>query len=286
MIRDALGTREYWDKWTAYTEWSIGHKKEEAKKPAADKDYEPQYVYGIRNTYKELILLRYSRGDPIGELAQYFVPLMDMWEEADRLGRDVWDADTWFTRHHWRINHDLYWDNFWLVGLALALELPELHWHRLLKLIRNEGEDLLLDRIIASRQPGRKIGQKLLYPKPYRHLLAAVDAPREEQPAKLLHFVERWYPELKGGRDIMSKPYWYDLHTNLDGGAYFGYWCVEAVAAVKAFGLDDSLCLGHPNYPGDLLRPNGPSTHPPRPEAETKHTQAKAGWLAKLFGKR
>jgi hypothetical protein len=30
--------------------------------------------------------------------------------------------------------------------------------------------------------------------------------------------------------------------------------------------LDDSLCLGHAHYPGDLLRPDGPSTHPSRSE--------------------
>ena len=30
---------------------------------------------------------------------------------------------------------------------------------------------------------------------------------------------------------------------------------------MKAFALDDSLCVGLPHYPGDLLRPNGPSTH-------------------------
>lgn len=65
----------------------------------------------------------------------------------------------------------------------------------------------------------------------------------------------------------------------LSMGSYFGRWCIEAVAAVKAFGLDDSLCLGHEHYPGDLLRPDGPSTHPVRQEA-------KGGLLARLFGKK
>lgn len=285
MIRDALGNREYWEKWTTFAEWAIEHKKDEARKPAVDKEYEPQYVYGIKNKYRELMLYRYSRGDPVSELGQYFPLLMDMWEEAERLGKDVWSPDTQFTRHTWRVNKDFYMDSFWLVGLALALEIPDDQWQRLLGLIGNEGEDILLDRIIASRAPGRKIGDKLLFPKPYRHLLAAVDAPQDKQPAKLLHFLERWYPELAGGRDIMSKPYWYNSYPDLEiGGGYFGHWCLEAVAAAKAFGLDDSQCLGHPHYPGDLLRPNGPSTHPPRPEAELK--PAKAGWLAKLFGKR
>lgn len=285
MIRDALGDRSYWEKWTSFKIQTIEDFIEKLSVPSGDASYRPQFVYGVRNKYKELILYRYSRGDPISELAQYFPHLMDMWDEAERLGKEVWDADTQFTRHTWRVNKDFYMDSFWLVGLALALEIPDAHWQRLLGLIGNEGEDVLLDRIIASRSPGRKIGDKLLFPKPYRHLLAAVNAPADKQPAKLRHFLERWYPELAGGRDIMSKPYWYNSYPDLEiGGGYFGHWCLEAVAAVKAFNLDDSLCLGHPHYPGDLLRPDGPSTHPPRPEAELKPT--KAGWLAKLFGKR
>ena len=36
---------------------------------------------------------------------------------------------------------------------------------------------------------------------------------------------------------------------------------MEAVVAVKVFNLDDSLCLGHEHYPGDLLRPKVPTTH-------------------------
>ena len=85
--------------------------------------------------------------------------------------------------------------------------------------------------------------------------------------------MDKWYSELnrsprKGLSDdtaVYERPYWYKSHE-LEGG-YFGYWCIEAVAAVKAFGLDDSLCLGHPNYPGDLLRPDGATTHP-RPPAQ------------------
>lgn len=64
------------------------------------------------------------------------------------------------------------------------------------------------------------------------------------------------------------QPYWYNYgdpeRNPLTMDNYFGRWCIEAVAAVKAFGLDDSLCLGHEHYPGDLLRPNGPTTHKSR----------------------
>lgn len=77
--------------------------------------------------------------------------------------------------------------------------------------------------------------------------------------------------------DICNRPYWHRFgDENFEGGAYLGRWCVEAVAAVKAFGLDDSACLDHRHYPGDLLRPDGPSTHPGM-QAQQDATPSAAG---------
>lgn len=219
------------------------------------------YAY-LAFSHLKLRLRRYCRGDPIAELAQYFEPLLHYWEEAERLGKEVWTPQQQHSRHTWAVNLDFYIDCFWLIGLALALNISDQHWLRLLVLVGNEGEDALLDRIIASREPTRKIGASLCYPKPYARLLETIDAPQAKQAALIKTFVERWYDEVgkaaKSGREKQavpySEPYWHGYHR-LEGG-YFGYWCVEAIAAVKAFGLDDSLCVGHPHYPGDLLRPD------------------------------
>jgi len=182
-----------------------------------------------------------------------------------------------------------------LVDLGLALEIPDDQWQRLLVLIGNEGEDVLLDRIIASRSPARTVGPVLLYPKPYGRLLAAVDVPVDAQASKLEAFVSHWYQEIRTGAKTGSDPqavnykhpYWYTYgDENFDGGAYFGRWCVEVVVAVKAFDMDDSQCLGLEHYPGDLLRPNGPSTHPARQELELPAAlavESKVGFWAKLL---
>jgi hypothetical protein len=159
----------------------------------------------------------------------------------------------------------------------------------------NEGEDVLLDRIIASRDPDRRIGTALCHPKPYRRLLDAVNASPADQPRMLRLFVENWYTELdrppkKGGvTAIYDRPYWYGFDEYIEGGAYFGFWCVEAVGAVKAFELDDSLCLGLPHYPGDLLRPDGPTTHASEESAEPVEAEhprpVRSSLLKRLFGK-
>lgn len=306
MIREKLGGQGYWEEWTSFSVKDVSRYLEGIKAPSKNPAYRPQYVWELsRGGYLRLMLRLYCRGDSIHELSQHFSGLLDAWELSDRLAQELnsqlepgqgWDHRHLLTaplasndpRSHsdprawiFKLN-DLNHYNwcFWLVGLGLALDIPDEQWQRLLLLIGGEGEDKLLDRVIASRAPSRRIGETLLHPKPYARLLKAIDAPQKKQASLLFDFVDHWYPELK--RPSKDELWWYiygdpEKHP-LEKGSYFGRWCIEAVAAVKAFALDDSLCLGHEHYPGDLLRPDGPSTHPARPEP-------KRGWFARLVGK-
>jgi len=305
MIRAPIGDREFWDKWTSFDKERAVKEWQRLSIPSANPTYRPQFAFDTALGHAKLVLRRYSQGYPIRELGQYLSSLLDAWELSNRLADELnaqlkpgkgWDHRHLLTaplvsddpRGHsdpraWvfrlsNLNH--YNWCFWLVGLALALEIPDEQWLRLLTLIGGEGEDELLDRVIASRQPARRISTELLHPKPYARLLKTVNAPEEQQAALLRDFVDHWYVELKRkGKDEL---WWYiygdpEKHP-LEKGSYFGRWCIEAVAAVKSSGLDDSLCLGHEHYPGDLLRPDGPTTHPVRQEK-------KKGWLSKVFGK-
>lgn len=294
MIRDSLKEDSYFDQWITFYEGDIQHKLDFRLKKFKNESYRPQYVYVIAQHYQSLMLQRYSRGDSIKNLTLIFPLLLDVWEESEHLGKDVWTDQQQYTRHAWKVNLDHYINCFWLVGLALALDTPDDQWQRLVALIGNEGEDALLDRVIASRQPSRRIGAELCYPKPYARLLDAVLAPRDKQPELLKAFVDHWYEELdrpatKTMSAMYTRPYWYKYHE-LEGG-YFGYWCIEAVAAVKAFGMDDSLCLGHSNYPGDLLRPDGPTTHAvpgASPIAQNEpllRNSSKRGFWARFLGR-
>jgi hypothetical protein len=269
MIRTAMGDSSYWDSRTKFLSEAIIEKFEMLAKPSVNPVYDPQFAFDLSRYCMNLMLRRYSRGDPISELGQHFSNLLDAWELSNQLSDDICREHNLETCRDWvfdlsNLNH--YNWCFWLIGLALALDIPDDQWRRLLVLIGGEGEDELLDRIVASRQPERNVGSALLHKKPYARLLKAIDAPKEKQASLLLEFVENWYVELaRKGKDEL---WWYiygdpEKHP-LEKGSYFGRWCVEAVAAVKAFGIDDSLCLGHEHYPGDLLRPDGPTTHPQR----------------------
>lgn len=303
MIRAPMGDTAYWDKWVNFSEKTIKDHLEHIEKPPKNPRYRSQFVFDLSKEFPRRIITRYSSGDDISDLAQHFSGLLDTWELSNTLAAELNSqlkpGETWDHRHlvsaplvtndsrghndprSWvfslsNLNH--YNWCFWLVGLALSLEIPDEQWQRLLVLIGGEGEDQLLDRIIASRQTDRAIGKKLLHKKPYARLLKAIDASEDQQAALLRDFVEHWYPELaRKGKDEL---WWYifgdpEKHP-LEMGSYFGRWCIEAVAAVKAFDIDDSLCLGHEHYPGDLLRPDGPSTHPTREE--------KRGFLKRWFG--
>ena len=288
MIRAPMGHEAYWTKWCKFgkarlvKEWAL------INTPSQNPVYEPQYTFDTGIEEIRLLLTLYSSGAPIRELAQHFPGLLDAWELSNRLSDEVCAEHQLQTCRDWdfslaNLNH--YNWCFWLIGLGLALDIPDDQWQRLLALVGGEGADELLDRVIATRQPGRRIGSALLHAKPYGRLLKAVNAPQPEQAGLLREFVDHWYAELKrpapkNRKEPTVEPFWYiygdpEKHP-LEMGSYFGRWCIEAVAAVKAFGLDDSLCLGHEHYPGDLLRPDGPSTHPVREEP-------KAGWLSRLL---
>jgi hypothetical protein len=166
MIRAPLGDHAYWGGWVVYADEYIDKAWKTASLPAGDPAYEPQYLFVLAQKHWHQMLRRYSAGLPINELARYFPGLLDAWERSQVLGAEQWTKEQRHTRSAWRLNYDHYIVCFWLIGLAFALAIPDEQWQRLLKLVGNEGEDNLLDRIIATRSPQRLIGDQLLYPKP------------------------------------------------------------------------------------------------------------------------
>ncbi|WLG53004.1 PoNe immunity protein domain-containing protein [Pseudomonas sp. FP1742] len=282
MIRDSMANISYWRERVAKDVVWIKKAEKLLSEPSQNPVYDPQFSFDLSRDILRLMLRRYSQGDPVPEIKQLFPKLLDTWELSNSLADGICAENHLKTCRDWvfdlsDLNHYIW--CFWLVGLALVLQIPDGQWGRLLALVGEEGKDILLDRVIVSRQPSRVVGDVLLHDKPYARLLKAIDAPKEQQAILLREFINGWYPELN--RRGKQQPWWYqygdpEKHP-LEKGSYFGRWCIEAVAAVAAFRLDDSQCLGHPHYPGDLLRPNGPSTH-----LHSQETKARS-WL-RFFG--
>lgn len=276
MIRAPFGNKQYWDNWISFIETNIQKNLEQLKKPSGNPRYRPQFVFDSSFEYLDIMLRRYSRGDNITELPQHLSGLIDAWELSNKLADELkatLEPHQGFDLRHLAIiaisddprahndprswvfslsNPNHYNWCFWLVGLALLLDIEEDLWQRLLKLIGGEGEDILLDRVIATRQTKRVIGETLLHKKPYARLLKAIDAPKEKQAKLLFEFVDNWYKELNR-KQADEELWWYmanvPMEKILEMGNYFGYWCIEGAVCAKVFGLDDSLCLEHPHYP-------------------------------------
>ncbi|WP_443114981.1 PoNe immunity protein domain-containing protein [Herbaspirillum seropedicae] len=260
MIRAPLGDEKYWSERLEKRQAWLDEAVPLLEQPSRNPTYQPQFALNVSKEVFRLIMTKYSAGKPIAELGRHFGPILDAWELSNRLAEEVCAANQLETCRDWsfqlsNLNH--YNWCFWLLGLALALEVCDDEWERLIALIGAEGEDMLIDSIIATRKPQRIVGKLLLHAKPYARLRAAIEAPSPAQGELLRDFVSHWYDELERKGD--AELWWYvfgDAAKHpLKLGSYFGRWCLEAVAAVKAFGLDDRLCLSLQHYPADLVHP-------------------------------
>ncbi|MFC7422150.1 PoNe immunity protein domain-containing protein [Iodobacter arcticus] len=287
MMRAPLGTKMYWDKWVGFTQEVIQEKFELLGLPSKNPSYDPQYAFDLTVQHMKLLLRCYSQGENVLNLKQYFSGLLDAWELSNQLAEELCAKENISKCRDWTfslndLNHYIF--CFWLLGFALILNIPDEQWQRLLKLIGSEGEDALIDRVIASRSPEWKIGPKLCQDRPYTRLLTAIKAPKEQQAGLLYDFVDHWYLELN--RRGKQQPYWYEYgnpdFAPFEGGLYFGRWCIEAAVVAKVFKIEDVFCLGHEHYPGDLLRPDEPTTHVV-PEINAASLEQKRGFFSKLF---
>ncbi|MDD2034209.1 DUF1911 domain-containing protein [Pseudomonas sp. N-137] len=283
MIRAPMGDKEYWDNRQVKDLQWIERADLMLAEPSANPEYGAQFAFNFAKHCLRAGIRVYSRGGDVGEMASFFPRILDAWELSNRTSEEICAENNLQTCRDWtfelaNLNHYIW--CFWLVSLALVLEIPDDQWLRLVALIGEGGQDVLLDRVMASRQPERPIGENLLHAKPYARLLKAIDAPQAQQATLLLAFVKHWYPELN--RRGKQQPWWYiygdPVKHPLEMGSYFGRWCFEAVAAVKIFGLDDSDCIGHEHYPGDLLHPSEEAVPTPEPVAKPR-------WWARLLGR-
>ncbi len=298
LKRDPKGSMAYWNTWTEFSESTIEAMWRQVRDGIENEAYKPQFLFDIARRHADLMLYRYSRGDAVHSLTSSFEGLLDAWEASDQLGATVWDEETFALRRSWSKNIDFYNLCFRLIGLATLLDIPEVQWKRLLALIANEGEDVILDTVIAHRSPERGIGSRVCFPKAYGSLHKVLRAEPAERPMLLQKFLEVWFNglELAGPAEMdraYRTPYWWkscaDEAHGMKGG-YFGCWCVEAAVVAKVLAIDDLACLPHPHYPGDLLidgrSPRYEDAASPLETVEASPGGAETrSWFGRLLGK-
>ncbi|MBU9181721.1 DUF1910 domain-containing protein [Burkholderia multivorans] len=115
MIRDKLTKLEYWDKWIEYSERRIEERWARSKEVFENPAYRPQYLLNIAKLSWQLMFERYSRGDSVASLAEYFPGLLDAWEESVAAGEGIFTPEQKASRRSWVTNLDFYIISFWLV---------------------------------------------------------------------------------------------------------------------------------------------------------------------------
>jgi hypothetical protein len=111
------------------------------------------------------------------------------------------------------------------------------------------AKDTLYEDLLSYGVDGRYDVDKWFHDRPYRLLINSFYRDSEEESIRdVTAYLDAWYPAMK------EAP-WHDGHLKAneqEGGAYVGYWAIEAAAAAYLLELDDASFRNHLLYPKDL----------------------------------
>ena len=218
---------------------------------ASDSDAEDRssFARSIAEDKYKIFFLKYTAGEPIAILRDDFIKVVDAYECAAKYYREYANNPNSPIFGFQEI------DDFeciiQLVSLAILLHRRELipRIHSLISNSSYDGQDAMYEELICHDIPDRPYLDVWYHQLPYLHLLDATDL---EDPQKkieqLRQYLKIWYTSMK-------KAPWHDSHLDMrdDGGAYFGYWAMEAGAICYLYNIDDSSFRDHIVYPKDLV---------------------------------
>lgn len=232
-IRDRRADEQYFEEYIAKKDTSVDRLTDFIKKESQSETFNPVVYENLLREKKRLFVARYSAGEDLGALKQYFESLVpEFLKHWDRgVGVDLIDfisiailfeADDETMRQIAEVSKELYISRTrkqdWLVNFLLHGRIPEIEY---------EGVPFALPKLYSA----------------YQGIIES-EKPEEE----LFLFVKRrWYTS----RKVMA---WWGSHLRLEDKCYFGYWTFEAAAVAKTLGLDDSTWNELVYYPYDLAR--------------------------------
>jgi hypothetical protein len=195
----------------------------------------------------ELMLLRYTAGEPIESMPHELEIVVAAYEEYAVLQRVARDDKQWPV---FLLNELAdYERTVQLIGLCHLLHRRDL-LPRIAALEDGvyRAQDSLYEDLLAYGVEGR-VDVDQWYHELYRDCINSIYGDTEEESlADLDAYLEQWYGSMK------LAP-WHDAHLDLSesGGAYFGYWAIEAAAVAYLRELDDTCLRHHLVYPKDLV---------------------------------
>ncbi|MCW7540698.1 DUF1911 domain-containing protein [Aquabacterium sp. A7-Y] len=196
---------------------------------------------GYPDSIRSLVLVAYSAGRPLDEIASYVEALLRRTVETNRkniasgfnryVGGDGYQAAGVYQDHY-----------LWTLGLGVLFRVPPPLIEALLQELVHT--DALLDAIATGAFPNRPIVRRQFHLEPWKELYEAVEAEPVRRPLLVEGYLQVWYAKRMRGM------FWKNSHVR---GAYVGYWCIEAAALSAALNIDDSSFRKHPHYPRDMV---------------------------------
>jgi hypothetical protein len=202
--------------------------------------------WGIASSRFELLIGRYSAGDPVASLAGDLPQVLtDI--EATALAHD------YRTEPFYLDEIDTYAYAMWLLSLCKLLRLDPL-LPRVIALFDvaredNRGRDALFEALVGKLGgdpvPVKLARAMLKMLKAHPILFQAIEAEPKKRPLLVAEFLKKWYPSMKGC-------YWFNRHDKVPQN-FFGYWAFEAGLVTYLWDIDDSGYRDLPFYPKDLV---------------------------------
>jgi len=199
--------------------------------------------------YHKRFLLEYTGGKSVVALRDDFPLLIDALEHETKLHRAAKDDDGLPPLKFGEIGD--YEQTMQVISLCHLLHRTDL-LPRIADMFDPfyRAQDTLYEDLLAYGMDDRYDVDKWFHDKPYRLLINSFYRDTEEESiADIKAYLEAWYPAMKGspGHDSHLKA------NEEEGGAYVGYWAIEAAAATFLLQLDDSSYRDHLLYPKDLV---------------------------------
>jgi len=239
MHREPLRDDAYWQLWITDCIESIKEMEEKLEvTPFPEKWKKNSITQGLYYDCKRLITLKYSGGIPVAEITSDYPPLIDAWVAYNQ------NISTGDNKKHLLITND-YYRVLTLISWGIIFNAPSELFQKIADHIHSNGEDELVETLLATRLPDRRHTDRIIFPKPFELLYKVTQAPTPEKAALMKAYLKDWYKNMK-------KYINYDAHKAKGEGGFEGYWSFEAAAVVALYDIDDSSFKDMDFYPKEM----------------------------------
>ena len=240
MHREPLRDDAYWKEWIEECKEEIRLRQEKLQvSPFPEKWKKNSITQNLFYDCKRLITLQYSGGIPVQEISGNYEMLIKAWVAYNQ---NISSGDN---KKHLLTTND-YYRVLTLISWGLLFNAPASLFQKIADHIHSNGDDALIETILASKLNNRMITDTLIYPEPFQSLYKATKTKGDEQVALVKAYLNGWYANMK---DFIN----YDAHKAKGEGGFAGYWSFETAAVVAHFNIDDSSFRQMDFYPRDMV---------------------------------